>query len=774
MKNSVVMLVDRLRKFLFPDEGSVASGETSQFTSSLPLYVRLETERLDLLYRQNKQGLIALLIYCSIYLYIARDSQPKWFLWLWATVLLTSALIRILLTYKWNRIQKEIRHLKQVVPWVMAMEGLLLVSGLSWGVIGWFIPSMPTTSQQVTTSVIIVLMAAGAVVAYSSSLAAMLSVLCGALIPWAASLTLSGQPEYQIMAGMLGIYVVIGLVVGRNLNQYVLRSIRLNVENSLLATNLARQMRIKDRAQKELQASQDLFHMALDASGTAVWTWNTHSDEMALEGPLATVLGREERSWVTRFDEFLALVLPEDRAKVKEKMQKALKQSFEIEFRIPAPAGGVHYLILTGQNFRHGDERTTVVVGTLSDVTVKKSQEVLRQEISEHEAANRAKSVLLASASHEIRTPLSAINGFTSVLLQNKTLPADVREDLQLIFRNGQYLSALVNDLLDLSKLESGKIYIEKTQMPLVSEIEDILKIVTPRAEAKGLEIGLMYVGAVPDSIETDATRFREIMINLLTNAVSYTSLGRIDVRVSFEKTRDHRGILKIVVEDTGLGMPESEQRYLFRPFSRGDDVVVQRHKGSGLGLALSRNLAKLMGGDLTLLRSERGHGSEFQLTLPTSILADVKMITPVHGGGLKTSPEFSLKSEPSGIAGQSLLVVDDSEDLQILMKRCLEMQGGHVDLVSNGQEALERLEHFHYDVVLMDIKMPIMDGYEAVKKLRKRGYEGPVIAVTAHASAEDQQRCFEAGFDSYISKPVNFRRLTDEILGFTRPPLVS
>ncbi len=763
------MLLDLLRHFLFPGEepANIAAASASQTSPSLPLYIRLETERLDLLYRQNKQGLIALLVYCATYLYIAKDSQPLWFLQTWATILLSSAALRIFLTYKWARIQKQIQDLKQVAPWLFAMEFLLLISGLSWGIIAWFIPSMPTVTQQVTTSVIVVLMAAGAVVAYSSSLAAMLSVLFSSLVPWAVSLAMTGEPEYQLMAGMLAIYVVIGIFVGRNLNRYVLRSIRLNVENALLATNLARQMRIKDRAQKELQASQDLFHMALDASSTAVWTWNTVTDEFAIEGPLSLVLGREERSWITTFKNYLESVLLEDQPKLEAKMRQATQQPFEVEYRIPAPAGGTRHLAQTGRLFKHGDETRVVVVGTISDITVKKNQEILRQEISEHEAANRAKSVLLASASHEIRTPLSAINGFTSILLQNKSLPKDVLEDLQMIFRNGQYLSALVNDLLDLSKLESGKIYIEKTRVPLLEEIQDVMKIVTPRAQAKGLQLNLRLTTAVPEFIEADATRVREIMINLLTNAVLYTAAGRVEIRLSFEKTRNHRGTLRIQVEDTGRGMAEPEKRALFRPFSRGEDVVVQRQQGSGLGLALSRNLAKLMGGDLVLLRSRVGQGSVFLLTLPTTVFADVAMVGPNGMGDSGESGESAgaVTKAPRTLAGQSILVVDDSVDLQLLMKRSLEMQGARVELVSNGEEALQSLAMHRYDVVLMDIKMPVMDGYEAVRILRQRGYEGPIIAVTAHASLEDQQRCYEAGFDSYISKPVNFRRLTEEIL---------
>ncbi len=587
-----------------------------EVSSHLPVETRLEIERVDLLYQQNVQGMLALATYGASYLYMSWHLSPRPFLIIWGAILFTSALVRVFASLRWKKAKLKIEKISEVRIWLRTVQSLLLVSGLCWGTIAFLMPSSASNSQQLVTCTIVVLMAAGGVVAYSSSLLAMLLVFIPSMLPWSIALALTGDPTYRLMSVMIAVYMAIGIFAGRNLNRYVVRALRHNIE--------------KDEAQ-------------------------------------------------------------------------------------------------------------------------------------EAHAANKAKSAFLANASHEIRTPLAAINGFADLLIQNPSLNADARRDLQMILRNGKYLVSLVNDLLDLSKIESGQIYIEKNRMSLIREVSDIAHLMRPIILSRGLKLEIEYLTKVPEFIESDVTRFREILINLLTNAAKFTEKGDLRIQISFDDADPSVGLLSLVVTDTGIGISFEAKRRLFRPFTRGENEKVQRVQGSGLGLALSRNLARLIGGDIRLLKSIENEGSSFEFTLATGNLAGVKFISPEETVQLSKEPSYQDSGQP--LAGTNILVVDDALDLQFLMQRLLESKGAHVEIRSNGLEAVEHLKEKSYDLVLMDIKMPVMDGYTAASLLRKRGYSAPIVAVTAHASTDDRQLCYQAGFDSYVSKPVDFKQLTDNLL---------
>lgn len=726
------------------------------------LEVRLEIERVALMYQQNIQGLIALTAYGGSYLFLGGTSRSSTFLIAWGAVLGLSALVRVALTIGWSRRKNSITTLEEVRRWMLAAQSMLFVSGCAWGTVAWAMPSAPSGTEQLISCMVVVLMAAGGVVAYSSSWRAGLAVFMPAMIPWTISLWLTGDPTYRWMAGMILLYMVIGVKAARNLNRYVVRSIRLNVENTILAADLKSEVEVKERAREEALAVQERLHLALEASEAVTWKWIVGTGEISWEGHLCALLGLDQVGCKLTMEKFIETIHPEDRARVHASLLRAASQEedFEIEFRIPRPEGGFSDLAQRGRARRQSDG-SLAFNGIAWDVTDKKEKEQLERELTEQEAASRAKSVFLANASHEIRTPLAAINGFTEMALHHPALHEETRKDLQMILRNGKYLISLVNDMLDLSKIESGQIYIEKTKINVAREIHDLIQILKPTVDPKGLLLKAVFRTPIPEAIESDLTRFREVMLNLLTNAAKFTDRGSVLIEVEF--LEEAGGSLRIVVSDTGVGISNADRQTLFRPFARGLSERVQSVQGSGLGLALSRNLARLLGGDLRLLESTPGGGSKFEFTLATGSLRDVRFLDPAEAA--KAVAETFVPDLDRPLAGRSILVVDDSVELQVLMKRYLERRGASVDTRANGKEAVDRVKEANYDVVLMDIKMPVMDGYAAAEEMRKDLYGGPLVAVTAHASAEDRQRCFQAGFDTYLSKPVDFKNLASDLV---------
>lgn len=714
--------------------------------------LQLERERLDLLVQQNRQGVIALFALAAAYLFVSWSIIPQTFLISWASILFASAFARIVLSIRWQKSRLSPLTSKQIDRWYFAIVGLLMVSGLSWGAIGWLLPTSPDRMQQLITCAVIVMMSSGSVVTYSSSLPAMIAVFFPSMLPWAISLLSAGESGYTTLGLMLSVYMLIGISVARLTNRYTMNSIQLNVENSELM--------------QSLKSERERLELALEASGAATWTWNARDDRFTCAGNLDTLFGLSEKTWVGTLNEYLERAVILDRTSVREALIDAARgeKDLDVEFRIRRENGSICYLAQRGTV---GSETPDILSGILWDVTEKNLAETLRRERRDSEAANKAKTMFLANASHEIRTPLAAINGFAEMALQSKDLPDSSRADIQMILRNGKYLGALVNDILDLSKIESGQIYIQKSAVSILEELADIEALLAPMAKAKGVPIKIVLQTAIPEKIESDTVRLREILINLLSNAVKFTNEGRVEVVMSFE-VQDGKGLLRIRVQDTGIGISAWAQKHLFQPFNRGESEAVQKTQGSGLGLALSRNLAHLLGGELRLLKSRENEGSEFELTLATGDIALTgRMISPQEASLVRQKTGSATLTPERRLQGRSILVVDDSADLHLLMKRLLEKQGAVVETRSNGLQAVERLRDCEYDLVLMDIKMPVMDGYTATTTLRKLGFSRPIVALTAHASHDDRQLCYQSGFDSYVSKPVDFPHLLDELERF-------
>jgi signal transduction histidine kinase/ActR/RegA family two-component response regulator len=391
------------------------------------------------------------------------------------------------------------------------------------------------------------------------------------------------------------------------------------------------------------------------------------------------------------------------------------------------------------------------------------AQQAITAALAEAQAADRAKSEFLANMSHEIRTPMTAILGFADYL-DDSTLDRTGSQDaLQTIKRNGEHLLAIINDILDLSKIESGKLVIEQVRCSPRQIVADVIELLQVRIAAKGFAATTHFDPRVPQHVLTDPTRLRQIVLNLVSNAVKFTETGGVQVIVRWRDQNESRPLLQIDVVDTGIGMTPDQMSRLFQPFTQADSSTTRRFGGSGLGLAISHRLAEMLGGTITA-SSVCGAGSTFQLLLPTPALA-----ADGSGDSLRSSDsalrrqQTELNRQP--LTGRRLLLAEDAPDNQRLIMYVLRKAGADVTLAENGAVACElslaaQHEGKPFDVVLMDMQMPIVDGYQAVKQLRQAGYHEPIIALTAHSMGSDRQVCLDAGCDDFATKPIDRARL--------------
>ncbi|UYL07707.1 ATP-binding protein [Bdellovibrio sp. SKB1291214] len=355
------------------------------------------------------------------------------------------------------------------------------------------------------------------------------------------------------------------------------------------------------------------------------------------------------------------------------------------------------------------------------------------------ERANAAKSTFLANMSHEIRTPLGAILGFTDMIVEDNISGEDRETAKEAIQRNGQLLMNLINDILDLAKIEASKLELEKESVNLASLKQELISTFQSPAKIKGVELTVEFHPNLPANIISDNVRLRQILYNLIGNAVKFTNRGKVKI---FARPRGGSH-MAISVEDQGIGISEDQQSTLFQPFQQADPSITRSFGGTGLGLVLSRNLAQALGGDLDLTESELGKGSTFTLTLP--IVEDF---------------DFSVKEEQDVILSAPdsvrIMVVDDNADNRRLLSITLRKQNYIVESAADGLECLEKVPVFKPDIIFMDLQMPRMDGISTTLELKKRNFRMPVVALTANALKEEREKCLGLGFAEYLTKPIN------------------
>ncbi len=386
------------------------------------------------------------------------------------------------------------------------------------------------------------------------------------------------------------------------------------------------------------------------------------------------------------------------------------------------------------------------------------AQAEIERSYANERSANRAKSEFLANMSHEIRTPMTAILGYADLLLEPRLDVSDRLNYIQIIRRNSGHLLSIINDILDLSKIEAGKMTVEKIACSPAQILVEVASLMRVRATEKGLDFDIEYATPMPATMKSDPTRLRQILLNLVGNAIKFTQSGSVRIIARCHDVDSATPTLTFEVADTGVGLSKEQQTKLFQPFAQADSSTTRRYGGSGLGLVICRRLAALLGGDIAL-ESLFGRGSSFTLRVQTGSIAGVTMIANLREAGVPllmsgtTLPQRELKG--------SVLLAEDGLDNQLLIATHLRKAGLRVVIAENGRVALEEAlaaeqDGRPFDLIFMDMQMPELDGYGATAKLRSRDYARPIVALTAHAMTGDRERCLQAGCDDYMTKPID------------------
>ncbi len=526
--------------------------------------------------------------------------------------------------------------------------------------------------------------------------------------------------------------------------------------------------------------NEQRLQLAVSMAGMGLMEIDYHSDTLVADGRAAELFEIPVGIRVARQD-LHAKFHPEDREHVEcliaESLHPHSSGEFEVECRILHSNGSVHWLNIRKRITFDKQMRASSGLMAVIDITPHKVAEAtLRQRATEieranaqlqealieqqrakmvAEAANRSRGEFLANMSHEILTPMAAILGHADILKEHLQDPDNVTL-VQTIRRNGAFLIEILNDIMDISKIDAGMLVIDRVTVQPVPLIADIGLLMEVRASEKKLPLEVAYAGPIPSTIETDPVRLRQILLNLLGNAIKFTTAGKVQLVVAFNAVERQ---LQFDVIDTGIGIQSQDCERLFEPFVQSDNTSTRSFGGTGLGLTISRRLARALGGDVTV-QSEFGSGSRFTLLIDAGRTGE--LIEPNLDDRNRTSVAF----EEVELYG-TVLVVDDRRDIRYLAQHFIEKAGAIVVTATNGQEAIEYLcseDCVDVDVIVMDMQMPIMDGYTASKELRKRGCKLPIIALTANAMKSDREECLAAGCSDYTTKPLDRQQLVSMI----------
>lgn len=414
--------------------------------------------------------------------------------------------------------------------------------------------------------------------------------------------------------------------------------------------------------------------------------------------------------------------------------------------------------------FRNAEGAIKGVLVFVEDVTAQYMARVKIEELAkEAHLANQAKSQFLANMSHEIRTPMNAILGFADLLRDPNVTADDHAEYLRRVRANGDHLLALIDDILDLSRVESGKMSFEKTDFSVVDMASEIHSSFNVLARGKAIQTRLELGKGVPGLVHSDVTRVRQIIINMVSNAVKFTDSGSVDVRLSLVELP--KPSVAIEVRDTGIGISEEVKASLFKPFRQADDSITRRFGGTGLGLALSRRIADALGGSLELVQSQLGEGSTFQFVLPIGNVEYQELKPKLR----ETAQAETYQPFNDALKGVKILLAEDSADNRAVMRAFLRNTQANLVVVEDGLAAFQKAIAEDFDLVLMDIQMPKMDGLNATIKLREAGFSKPIVALTAHALPEEIKRSLAAGCNGHLTKPIGRDTLIASIASYAQ-----
>jgi PAS domain S-box-containing protein len=536
-------------------------------------------------------------------------------------------------------------------------------------------------------------------------------------------------------------------------------------------------------AQREQQRRMDLV---VQGARLGTWDWHVPSGAVIFNARWAEMLGYRLDEIDANFSSWDKLLHPEDRPRAAATLQEHLDgrtSEYRVEVRLRRKDGSWAWILSAGAvTERATDGKPIRATGVHVDVSAAKELEFnLAEAKRQAESASASKSEFLANMSHEIRTPMTAILGFADLLASEGDLgkaPRQRIEYIDTIRRNGEHLLSIINDILDLSKIEAGRMSVEQIATSPAALVHDVLSLMDVKAQSKNLRLTADFLTPVPATIQSDTLRLRQILMNLVGNAIKFTETGSVSIGVRCDLAA---GTMRFDVTDTGIGISPEQIGRLFEAFTQADTSTTRRFGGTGLGLRISKRLAEILGGDITVV-STPGRGSTFTLTISTGPLAGGTTISPEEASSVvsaplaadapaDTPPPQPSNSQPVPppalpLVGVRILLAEDGPDNQRLICFHLRKAGADVRTVENGRMAVETMtldgtldaelaEPPPVDLLLTDMQMPEMDGYNATRLLRAKGCRLPIVALTAHAMSDDRDKCLQAGCDSYATKPI-------------------
>lgn len=514
--------------------------------------------------------------------------------------------------------------------------------------------------------------------------------------------------------------------------------------------------------QKLLETSERL-ELANSGSNDGLWDWPDVTQDAEWWSPaFYELLGYKPFEIPATFTTFKTLLHPDD----FERTQMAVEASFtygepfNLEYRLRTKDGVYRWYLGRARLTRDSSGAAKRMAGSISDVTARRlAQEETLKALKKAETAARTKSDFLANMSHEIRTPLTAILGYSETL-QDDGLDKAKRDDaIQIIATNGNHLLGIINDILDLSKFEAGALAldpIEASPFAILLEVEQLMGM---RAKDKRIELNFSYRWPIPKTVMLDPLRFKQILINLVGNAIKFTDKGSVNVTTCLDQKNKN---LEVSVSDSGIGMDSEELQRLFKPFSQTDSSTSRRFGGTGLGLSISDRLVRMMGGEISVT-SVKGNGATFTVRIPLS--------RPIASGELVSELPSRLKPvvQPPALSNLSplkgrVLLAEDVAVNRALVASILSKVGVELTMVTNGQEAIDAISAVNFDLILMDMQMPVLDGTEATRRLRGLGVTVPIVALTGNVMSEFVAQCMAGGCDDFVEKPFTRERLLDVV----------
>lgn len=500
------------------------------------------------------------------------------------------------------------------------------------------------------------------------------------------------------------------------------------------------------------------FSHLIDSAHGASWILNLETQVFSLK-----ILYVEGRDWkdiniTLPASSVVQLIHHEDRQKIYNAAESAMKNQTHFSLQCRINQTQECWIEIAG----HAHDDSPIISGKAFHVTTsvlahRKREQELLDLIHKAEEANKNKSQFLANMSHEIRSPLSAMIGFSEVLSEDQLVTTNQKQYVEIIRRNGKALTKIIDDVLDLSKVESGNLKLEILEFSFPELINEVVTLFEGSLRSKKLSLVCRIAENFPAKIMSDSARLRQILVNLISNAIKFTPLGHITLDTDFRLLEKNQIQVDFRVKDTGIGLTEEQKKTLFVPYVQADSSIHRRFGGTGLGLALSQQLARALNGTLNIDPTSTEKGSCFKLSFTSYLPAESLPCAPVQP--LQIAP---LMQNP--LTALNILIVEDSEDTQVFIGRIFSRHGINFQIAHDGEDAIRKHSSTSFDVILMDIKLPKISGYEVTRILRAKGYSKPIIALTAHAMESERHLSLEAGCDAHITKPIHIPTLFSTI----------